>query len=266
MASVPVLDLLDPTAFDGGQPHDAFAWLRDNDPVRWHEEPDGPGFWAVTRYDDVKLVGRDAATFSSAGGIMIPSVTGLGQGAGAPRMMISMDPPDHTQFRRLVVPHFIPKAVKGMAPRLGALAAEIVDRVIEKGECDLVTEVAGLMPSYVIAEMLGLPLADGVALYELTEAIHSTPGPDNAGAGMAAFMHMLQYAHGVWEDRRAQPRDDLSTELAHATVDGEPLSEVDFGMFFVLLVDAGGDTTRNLVATGMLALLEHPDQVDVAAR
>ena len=66
MASVPVLDLLDPTAFDGGQPHDAFAWLRDNDPVRWHEEPDGPGFWAVTRYDDVKLVGRDAATFSSA--------------------------------------------------------------------------------------------------------------------------------------------------------------------------------------------------------
>lgn len=263
MASAPVLDLLDPTAFDGGQPHDAFAWLRDNDPVRWHEEPDGPGFWAVTRYDDVKRVGRDAATFSSAGGIMIPSVTGFGQGAGAPRMMLTLDPPDHTHFRRLVVPHFIPKAVKGMAPRLDALAAEIIDRVIEKGECDLVSEVAGLMPSYVIAEMLGLPLADGVALYELTEAIHSTPDPENAGAGMAAVMHMLQYAHGVWEDRRAQPRDDLSTELAHATVDGEPLSEVDFGMFFLLLVDAGGDTTRNLVATGMLALLEHPDQVDV---
>src|SRR5262245_27683753 len=188
VASVPVLDLLDPTAFDGGQPHDAFAWLRDNDPVRWHDEPDGPGFWAVTRYDDVKRVGRDAATFSSAGGIMIPSGTGLGQSAGAPRMMISMDPPDHTGFRRLVVPHFIPKAVRGMAPRLGALAAEIVDGVIERGECDLVSEVAGLMPSYVIAEMLGLPHADGVALYDLTEAIHSTPGPDEAGAGAGAGM------------------------------------------------------------------------------
>ena len=77
---------------------------------------------------------------------------------------------------------------------------------------------------------------------------------------------MLQYAHGVWEERRAEPRDDLSTKLAHATVDGEPLSEVDFGMYFLLLIDAGGDTTRNLVATGMLALLEHPDQLDVPAR
>ncbi len=256
MATIPALDLLDPAAFDGGQPHEAFAWLRDNDPVHWHEEPDGPGFWAVTRYDDVKQVGRDPATFSSADGIMIPSV------AGAPPMMITMDPPGHTGFRRLVVPDFLPKAVRAMAPRVGALAAQIVDEVVERGECDLVTEVAGLMPSYVIAEMLGIPLADGVALYDLTEAIHTTPDPDSPGAGMVAVIEMLQYAHGVWEDRRAHPRDDLATKLAHATVDGEPLSELDFGMWFLLLVDAGGDTTRNLVATGMLALLEHPDQLD----
>jgi cytochrome P450 len=119
------------------------------------------------------------------------------------------------------------------------------------------------MPSYVIAEMLGIPLADGVALYDLTEAIHTTPDPSAPGAGMVAVIEMLQYAHGVWEDRRAHPRDDLATKLAHATVDGEPLSELDFGMWFLLLVDAGGDTTRNLVATGMLALLEHPDQLDL---
>ena len=119
------------------------------------------------------------------------------------------------------------------------------------------------MPSYVIAEMLGIPLADGVALYDLTETIHSTPDPEHPEAGMTAVIEMLQYAHGVWEERRAEPRDDLSTKLAYATVDGEPLSEVDFGMYFLLLVDAGGDTTRNLVATGTLALLEHPDQLDV---
>jgi cytochrome P450 len=263
MATAPAHDLLDPAAFDGGQPHEAFAWLREHDPVHWHEEPNGPGFWAVTRFEDVKLVGRDPATFSSAQGIMIPGEAGIrDQGPGAPRMMISMDPPDHGSYRRMVIPDFIPKAVKDMAPRVVALAAEIIDGVIEKGECDLVTDVAGLMPSYVIAEMLGLPLADGVALYDLTETIHSTPDPDSPGAGAAAAMQMLQYAHGVWEDRRASPRDDLSTKLAHATVDGEPLSEVDFGMFFLLLVDAGGDTTRNLVATGLLALLEHPDQLD----
>jgi cytochrome P450 len=263
MATIPAHDLLDPAAFDGGQPHDAFAWLRENDPIHWHDEPEGPGFWAVTRYDDVKLIGRDPATFSSAEGIMIPGAAGIrDHGRGTPRMMISMDPPDHRDYRRLVIPDFIPKAVKDMAPRVVALAAEIIDGVIEKGECDLVTDVAGLMPSYVIAEMLGLPLADGVALYDLTETIHSTPDPDSPGAGAAAAMQMLQYASGVWQDRQANPRDDLSTKLAHATVDGEPLSQVDFGMFFLLLVDAGGDTTRNLVATGMLALLEHEDQLD----
>src|SRR4051812_7016617 len=263
MPTVPALDLLDPTAFDGGQPHEAFAWLRDNDPIHWHEEADGPGFWAVTRYADVRHVGRDPGTFSSSQGILIPGNAEVrDQGPGSPRMMITMDPPDHRSYRRMVIPDFIPKAVHDMAPRVTALAAQIIDGVIEKGECDLVTEVAGLMPSYVIAEMLGLPLEDGVALYDLTETIHSAPDPNTPGAGAMAAMQMLQYAHGVWEERRAHPRDDLSTKLAHATVDGAPLSEVDFGMFFLLLVDAGGDTTRNLVATGMLALLEHPDQLD----
>lgn len=261
MATAPVIDLLDASSFRGGQPHDTFAWLRDNDPVHWHEEPDGPGFWAVTRHEDVVSVGRDAATFSSAAGIMIPSGSGFGSGAGAPRMMISMDPPDHTGFRKLVVPEFLPKAVKAMAPRVRELATEIIDGVIEKGECDLVTDVAGLMPSYVIAELLGIPPADGVALYDLTERIHTTPDPADPSSGMMAVVEMLQYAHGVWEDRRAAPRDDLATKLAHATVDGEPLSEIDFGMWFLLLVDAGGDTTRNLVATGMLALLERPEQL-----
>jgi cytochrome P450 len=262
MAIAPALDLLDAAAFRGGQPHDAFAWLREHDPVHWHEEPNGPGFWAVTRYEDVRSIGRDPATFSSTKGILIPGGGEVvDQGRGSPRMMITMDPPDHRAYRRLVIPDFIPKAVHGMGERVTALAAQIIDGVIEKGECDLVTDVAGLMPSYVIAEMLGLPLADGVALYDLTETIHSAPDSMAPGAGAAAAMQMLQYAHGVWQERRANPRDDLSTKLAHATVDGEPLSEIDFGMFFLLLVDAGGDTTRNLVATGMLALLEHPDQL-----
>src|SRR5690606_2922596 len=108
MPTIPRLDLLDPAAFDGGQPHEAFAWLRDHDPVHWHEEPDGPGFWAVTRYADVREVGRDAETFSSEYGIMIPG--SAGPAAGAPRMMITMDPPSHTGFRKLVVPDFLPKA------------------------------------------------------------------------------------------------------------------------------------------------------------
>jgi cytochrome P450 len=264
MAIAPAIDLLDPAAFEGGQPHDQFAWLRENDPVHWHEEPGGPGFWAVTRYDDVKVVGRDAATFSSAAGIMIPGEGSIfGSGPGSPRMMITTDPPDHMRYRRLAVPDFIPRAVKEKMPRVSALATQIIDGVVERGECDLVTEVAGLMPSYVIAELLGLPLEDGVRLYDLTEIIHSVPDPENPGAVMNAVMEMLQYSHAVWEDRRANPRDDLSSKLVHARIDGEPMSEPDFGLYFLLLIDAGGDTTRNLVATGMHALLEHPDQLEL---
>ena len=257
------IDLLDAAAFVGGQPHEQFAWLRDNDPIHWHDEPNGPGFWAVTRYGDVKRVGRDPATFSSVPGIMIPGGTNTQDpGRAAPRMMISMDPPDHGAYRRMVIPDFIPKAVKEMAPRVIELATKIIDGVIERGECDLVTDVAGLMPSYVIAEMLGLPHADGVALYDLTERIHSTPQPgDSDGGSAGAVMEMLQYAYRVWQDRQANPRDDLSTKLAHVVLDGEPLSPMDFGMWFVLLVDAGGDTTRNLVATGLHALLEQPGQL-----
>jgi len=122
------------------------------------------------------------------------------------------------------------------------------------------------MPSYVIAELLGLPLEDGVRLYDLTETIHSVPDPANPGAGMTAAVEMLQYAHGVWEERRANPGDDLASKLAHSSVDGVPMSEGDFGLYFLLLIDAGGDTTRNLVATGMHALLtDHPDQLEFVA-
>jgi cytochrome P450 len=257
----PRIDLMDPASFIGGHPHEAFAWLRAHDPVHWHKEPGGPGFWAVTRYEDVKRVSRDASAFSSAQGIMVTE--GMRDfGRGSPRMMISMDPPDQLAYRRLAVPDFVPKAVKAKVPRIAELASRIIDGVIERGECDFVTDVSGMLPSYMIAELLGIPLEDGVALYAHTEAVHASPESQEAGAGAVALGQMLQYAHGLWESRRAHPTDDLASTLAHAVVDGEPLSEMDFGLYFVLLIDAGGDTVRNLVATGMLTLLEHPGQLD----
>ncbi|MEY2458657.1 MAG: hypothetical protein QOG30_487, partial [Acidimicrobiaceae bacterium] len=148
--------LLSPESFAHGQPHEQFAWLRANDPVHWHDEPDGTGFWAVTRYRDVKTIGRDAATFSSMPAIMIPDGEG-GIEIGDHRMMITTDPPEHTGLRKLVAGEFIPRAAKAMRPRIEVLAQRIIDGVIDKGECDLVEDIAGLMPSYVIADMLGIP-------------------------------------------------------------------------------------------------------------
>jgi cytochrome P450 len=253
--------LLSPESFAHGQPHDQFAWLRDNDPVHWHPEADGDGFWAVTRYRDVKSIGRDAATFSSIPTIMIPDGEASLE-VGDHKMMISTDPPHHTGLRKLVASEFIPKAAKAMRPRIEVLAQRIIDDVIEMGECDLVEDIAGLMPSYVIADMLGIPHDDGVALYRLTETIHAAPESQPAGAAMGAVLEMFNYAREVWERKRAEPADDLATLIALAAVDDHELDLIDFNLFFLLLIDAGGDTTRNLVAGGMDALFAHPDQFD----
>ncbi len=253
------IDLIDPASFARGQPHEMFRWLREHDPVHWHAERNGPGFFAVTRHDHVCEVGRNHGAFSSAPTILIPD-PGLGLGLGAQRMMLTMDPPRHTQYRRLVSREFTPRAARALQPRIAELAAQIVDAVIERGECDLVDDIAGELPSYVIAELLGIPLDDGRELYRLTEAIHAAPESQPPGAAGAAVLKMFSYAQGVIREKRARPRDDLATQLLRAEVDGQRLDEIDFQFFFLLLVDAGGDTTRNLVGGGMLALFEHPDE------
>jgi cytochrome P450 len=257
----PRIDLLDPETFAHGQPHDVFGWLRASAPVYRHAEPDGRGFYAVTRYDDVKEVGRDASRFSSVPTIMIADPEG-GGGPGSPDrpMMLMADPPLHGRLRRLLSARFTPRAVEKWRARIDELAARVVDAVIERGECDLVREIAGELPSFVTAELLGLPLDDGRRLYELTEIIHSAPESLEPGAQPAAVMEMFQYGAGVMADKKRNPGDDLSSLLVSAEVDGRPFDLMDFNLMFMLLVDAGGDTTRNLLAGGMLALFEHPDE------
>jgi cytochrome P450 len=255
----PTIDLLDPATFAHGHPHDQYRWLRENDPVHRHAEAEGPGFWAVMRHADVREVGRHPAVFSSSPTIMISDEGGLS--LGDHQMMLMMDPPRHGAFRRMMIPDFVPKAVAEMRHRVQSLATRIIDAICEQGECDLVEDVAGEMPSFVVADLLGLPLDDGRELYKLTETIHAAPQSVPEGAGLAAVMQMFAYANAVFQDRRANPKEDLSTRLVHAEVEGRAFDEIDFGLMFLLLVDAGGDTTRNLVAGGMDALFQHPEQL-----
>lgn len=251
------IDLLGARSFEGGQPHDQFAWLRENAPVYRHPEKDGPGFWAVTRQADLRWVSRHHRLFSNEPTIMIQDPP-----PGSPevdaKMMLMSDPPHHTELRKLVSRDFKPKAAVAMAPRVHQLARQIVDEVIERGECDLVADVAGELPSYVIADLLGIPLDDGRELYKLTETIHSAPDAVPAGAQGAAMMKMLGYSAELVARKRAEPGADLTRQLLEAEIDGRRLSDMEFHLFFMLLVDAGGDTTRNLVAGGMLALMERP--------
>ena len=252
------IDLLNPASFARGQPHDQFRWLREHAPVYRHPEPDGPGFWAVTRYEDVREVGRDPEHYSSLPTILIPDLAAVD--FGDHQMMITSDPPRHTRLRRVINTQFTPRAAEQLRLRIEELAAQIVDAVIERGECDFVTDIAGEMPSFVIADLLGIPLDDGRRLYHLTETIHAAPESVPPGAGMAAIVEMFNYAHDVAESKRVNPADDLSTRILEAEVDGERLDDIDFNLFFLLLIDAGGDTTRNLVGGGLLALFEHPDE------
>src|SRR5437764_3302611 len=201
------IDLLSPASFADGQPHEQFRWLREHAPVHRHPEPDGPGFWAVTRYEDVRTVGRDHESFSSEPSTMIPDPL---PGFDMPdhRMMLMADPPRHTELRRTINREFTPRAVERLRPRIRQLAAKIVDAVAERGECDLVEDVAGEMPSFVIAELLGLPLDDGRRLYRLTAPIHAAPETQPDGAALGAVLEMFNYAHGVAEENRRRPGDE----------------------------------------------------------
>jgi cytochrome P450 len=259
--SIGGVSLTDPGTYSEGMPYEAFRKLRECAPVAWHPYKDGPGFLALTGYDEVLTVSRDSATWSSeTDGVHfdVPGPDDLADTRGV--MMITMDPPRHTALRQLVNKGFTPRRVAKLNERIADMARDLVDRVIEKGLCDFVNDVAGALPSYVIAELLGIPLEDGYRLYELTEIMNSgVPGDHNPRATEAAAQ-MFAYAGELATRKRAQPGDDIATSLLHAEVDGQRLTDMEFIMFFVLLIIAGGDTTRNLVAGGMCMLIEHPEE------
>ena len=258
----PAINLIDPEYFAAhGHPWDQYEWLRANAPVFWHDEPDGPGFWAITKYDDIRAISRTPKIFSSyETGVMLPDPDPMGLYAQR-LMMLNMDPPQHDRFKLLVSRGFTPKNAPLLRPRIEELAREILDAAMQKGSCDFVSEIAGRLPSGLIAELMGMPREDGERLYNLTEIMHTN---DDAVAPpevkMAAIGEMLTYGQSVADKKRTAPGDDLATILVNAEVDGDRLTDEEFQWFFLLLVNAGGDTTRNLLAAGLQLLFDHPDQ------
>lgn len=253
------VDLADPRTYAEGIPYEAFRALRERMPVAWHPYKDGPGFLALTGYDEVFAVSRDSTTWSSEATAVwfeTPSPDDLFDTRGI--MMITMDPPRHTALRALVSKGFTPRQVAKLNARISDIAREVVNSVIEKGECDFVTEVAGALPSYVIAELLGIPLQDGYRLYELTEIMNTGVVGDQHAT--QAAMEMMAYSTELMARKRAHPEDDIATSLLHAELDGQRLTDLEFNSFFMLLINAGGDTTRNLVSGGMCVLMDNLDQ------
>jgi cytochrome P450 len=258
----PVVDWVDFTSaatFAHGHPWAAYERLRREAPIAWHPEAAGPGLWTVARWADVRTVSRQPQRFSSALGSVMMETPDEMSLAMQRLMMLNMDPPQHDRFKLLVSRGFTPKSAARLTERIRALAAEIVDDVVDRGECDFVTDLAGRLPSGLIAELMGIPRSDGERLYELTEIMHTTDAavapPERK---VAAIGEMLTYAASVAQDKRVRPGDDLGSVLVQAEVDGVGLTDAEFQWFFLLLVNAGGDTTRNLVAAGLQLLFEHP--------
>jgi cholest-4-en-3-one 26-monooxygenase len=261
------IDLLDRDRFTKGVPHEWFTYLRREAPVYFHPEPGGPGFWVVTKHADVVAVGRDGATFSSSqerGGVVQiegrPEDYQFEQGGN---LMLTMDAPEHTRYRKLVNRGFTPRRMRELEPHIRELANRILDEVIEAGECDFVVDVAAELPLQVIAEMIGVPHEDRHKVFEWSNRMIGSEDPEYTVSSeevMNAQVEMFMYANALAQERRANPRDDLVTTLLNSEVDGDTLSEMDFNLFFLLLAVAGNETTRNSISHGIRAFCDHPDQ------
>ena len=257
------LDLSDAKVFDEGFPHDYFRMLRAEAPVCWHPEPNGPGHWAVTRYDDVKTASRNPQVFSSwLGGTTIRDMPPE-HIERSRAIMLNMDPPQHAKYRRLVQRGFTPRMIQLLTPQIRQRAGVIIDRVAPRGECEFVSEVAAELPMQVICEMMGVPEEDRRTIYDLSNRLIGFDDPQyqrSVEDGIHASIEMFMYASKLSERAQRCPADDIVTTLVSADVDGEKLSELDFNSFFLLLAVAGNETTRTATSQGIRLLAEHPAQ------
>jgi cholest-4-en-3-one 26-monooxygenase len=257
------VELLDPDVFVRGIPHEAFEVLRREAPVYFHREPGGRGFWAVTKYDDVVTVSKDPGRFSShRGGTNIQDYPPEDLST-IQLLMLNMDPPQHNKFRRLVSQGFTPRVIAKLEPRIRQIANNILDEIAPHGACDFVRSVAAELPLQVIAELMGIPQEDRGKVFDWSNRLIGFDDPDfqtSLDDGKQAAMEMWMYANTLGEVRKGGKGDDLVTILMNGEVDGTSLSEPEFDSFFLLLAVAGNETTRNLIAGGLLALIEHPEQ------
>jgi cytochrome P450 len=252
------LDLGNPETFAAGAPHDLLAELRRSDPVYRNERPDGSFFWAVLRHAVVESVARQPLLFSSErGGVVLEDLPEdrLEQMRG---MLLAMDPPRHREVRRPVVARLTPKAVSRLEDDVRGICLDIFDGA--DGEVDFVDAIAAKLPTRVIGQVMGLPPDDWDRVHLLAERITRGQDPefatDAASAGQAS-QEMGIYAYQFATERLAlsETPDDLSSVLLASR------DPVAFASVFVQLVTAGQDTTATLLAGGLLALLEHPDQL-----
>jgi cholest-4-en-3-one 26-monooxygenase len=231
--------------------------------VHWQEEPNGPGYWAVTKYHDCVTVNREFDRFSSAAKGTMPFEMGEDEIAQQGLMMLNMDPPLHTRYRRLVNKGFTPRMVRDLEQSIHKSADSIIDTVSAAGRADFVTDLSAELPLQVIAELLGVPPDDRHKMFDWSNQMVGSEDPEyqlQAEMAMTAAMELYAYAAELFSKKRLDPRDDLMSVLTTVEVEGEQLNAMELELFFLLLTVAGNETTRNLMSGAMHAFFQNPDQ------
>jgi cytochrome P450 len=261
-----MIDLYDPDTYADGPPFVALADLRATDPVHWVDMPDAPGYWAVLRHADLVHVARHPQVFSaSLGGVVLEDLAPE-QLDMMRHMLLAMDPPIHEDHRRPLAPTFSARVIGGLEERIRTICREILAAAAALGTVDFVHDVAAKLPSQVVGELMGLPEEDWPRIHawaeRQTSATDADINPSDREDPSAPSIEMALYAIEFAARRRAEPpRDDVTSLILGTTFGDEPMSDIDFGSFFVQLVTAGNDTTKTMLSSGTLALLEHEDQL-----
>ncbi len=267
LLSFDALELVDPDRFAlRGYPHDLWAQLRAEAPVAYCEATGFKPFWAITKHADIMDISKQASKFSSAQGITLARAGA--RPMPAVDMLVMLDPPRHGPMRRVANARFTPKAVRFRNEEVERIAIEIIDTAATNGadsQCDFVERIAAPLPLGIVAWILGVPPKDWDLMFRLTNEVIGKDDPDFRRDGETpsqtikrARGELHHYFVDLIAARRADPQQDLVSELTQAEIDGEPLTETQLLQYCELIVEAGNETTRNAISGGLLAFAEHP--------
>lgn len=252
---------------DEAKLHASLTHLRANAPVSWVDVPNYRPFWAITKHADIMDIERANNLFTNHPRPVLVTEEGDEQQAAiGVRTLIHMDDPQHRVVRSIGADWFRPKAMRALKIRVDELAKVYVDKMMALGgECDFAQQVAVNFPLYVIMSLLGIPEADFPLMLKLTQELFGSDDDEfkrgaEAADQMSALLEMFQYFTALTASRRENPTDDLASAIANATIDGEPLSDIDTISYYAIIAAAGHDTTSATISGGMLALIDSPDQ------
>ena len=271
MSAVPAfdpkkLDVISSEHYErNGYPFTEWAWLRKHDPVAWIEHPEFDPFWAITKHADIIELSKQPNLFLNEPRLAIFNNIVPPPPEATIRHLLNMDPPDHGKYRNVTAKRFTPRAVQDWALKVERITQEVLDDCVGKASGDFVRDISARITIAVIAEMLGVPASDRGLLFHWTNEVIAPEDPEYARGTpeetlSQARMELFQYFDALSRERRANPQDDIVSIVAGGAVDGAALAPVELLSYYLLLVVAGNETTRNAMTGGMLAFLGNPGE------